>query len=168
MRCWKEKLKLLYICTYLLWQSTMRLIFNLGDWFPCAFFNRRNSPAYCYTLLKTTKDFVKVWQFHRRIRYKKKFKPPGNWKIQPSMVYKLFINDMQGQVAHHSWGTWGLEGDNGHGATSWTNDGHQPRLRLSFDGNRQPFPIHLPYVRRLVTSPNSMVTVPMWQTRLSV
>ena len=42
-------------CTYvpIYHQSTMRLIFNLGDWFPSAFFNKRDSLAYCYTLLKT-------------------------------------------------------------------------------------------------------------------
>ena len=146
----------------------MRFIFNLGDWFPCAFFNRRNSPAYCYTLLKTTEDFVEVWQFRRRIRYKKKFKPPENWKIRLSMVYKLFINDIKGQVAHCSRGTWGLDGDNSHGATSWINDGRQPRLRPSFDRNRRPFPVRLPYVRRPVTSPNGTVMVPVWRTHLSV
>ena len=40
-----------YVPTY--HQSTVRLIFNVGDWFPSAFFNKRSSPACCYTLLKT-------------------------------------------------------------------------------------------------------------------
>ena len=40
-------------CTYVPTYQ-MRLIFYLGDWFPSAFFNKRDSLAYCYTLLKTT------------------------------------------------------------------------------------------------------------------
>ena len=91
-----------------------------------------------------------------------------------TMVYKW--RNIKGQVAHHrSQGTWGLEGDNGLGATSLKFKIHVPYhdscwlcLCPSFDRNKWPFPICLPYVRRVVTGPNCTGTVPVWQTCLSM
>ena len=68
----------------------------------------------CWKLPFATKDFDKVWQCHWRIRYKKK-SAIGKLK-NLTMVYKW--RNIKGQVAHHSRGTWGLEGDNGLGATN--------------------------------------------------
>ena len=58
-------------------------------------------------------------------------------------------------MAHHSRGTWGLEGDNGLGATKvvvsthfklhvpYHDDGRQARLCPSLDGTRRPLPVRL-------------------------
>ena len=91
-----------------------------------------------------------------------------------TMIYKW--RNIKGQVAHRSRGTWGV----GRRSRPWCNhsshvkirvpyhDGRQLRLRPSFDGNKRPFPVRLPYVRRVVTGPNGTGTVPVWRTRLSV
>ena len=94
--CRKEKLKLLYISTYLP-QSTMRLIsvwvnaytsflvlssIGLNLKFSGLLLQRVHL-AKNFDLLPRT--FVEVWQCHRRIRHKKKNQAIGNLK-NPTMV----------------------------------------------------------------------------------
>jgi hypothetical protein len=42
------------------------------------------------------------------------------------------------------------------------------RHLIEIDCPRLPFPVYLPYVRKLATGPNGTVTVPVLRTRLSV
>ena len=113
VRCWKGKWT--YVPTY--HQSTVRWIFNVGDWFPYAFFNKRNPPAFCYTLLKFAICYRGLClKFGNAIRElnTKKIQAIGKLK-NLTMVYKW--RNITGLVAHHSRGTWGSEGDHGLGAT---------------------------------------------------
>ena len=110
---------------------------------------------------------------HGRIRYKKK-------QFESSEIEKVAYKrrDIKGQVAHRLRGTWGLEGDNGLGATKvvvsthfklhvpYHDDGRQARLRPSLDGTRRPLPVRLPSVRRLsATGLNGTVTDPSIRLR---
>ena len=64
----------------------------------------------CYLLLRTLLKFGNAMGELDT----KKFNPTEN----PAVVYKW--RNIKGQVAHCSQGMWGLEGNNGLGATSWT------------------------------------------------
>ena len=62
----------------------------------------------------------------------------GGWKAITALVQLIYVKI---RVPYH--------------------DGRQLRLRPSFDGNKRPFPVRLPYVRRAVTGPNGTGTVPV-------
>ena len=78
----------------------------------------------CWKLPFATEDFVEVWQCHGELDTKK-IQAIGKLK-NLTMVYKW--KNIKGQVDHRSWGMWGLEGDNGLGATNLMSKSIYPTM----------------------------------------
>ena len=120
------------------------------------------------TLLKIFIRYRWLLRCHRGIEYKKKFQDVGKFKNPTKAACKW--RNIKRQVARFRRKVRGVRGCNSHHfkLRIYCGDARQPRLRPSLDGYRRPFPVRLPYVRRLATGPNGTVMVSVWRTRLSV
>ena len=111
-----------YVPTYHRLQSTMRLIFNLGEclhWFPCACFNRFKLEIPWLTATEGTAENFHLLpstllKFGHVMTELDIYINSSHWKLN-NIAYKW--RNIEGQVAHRLQGTWDLKGNNCLGAT---------------------------------------------------